>query len=364
MKTDVELWARGEPPRKILSKETLNHRGLIELVSGLDPYRDTAEAYRRAYQALGIDFVNRMPLENAPPPTPQGGRQAHPSLPYDYSPLGVYDTVSRRYYPCADAEAVYALEPETLRYQGLVTPVPHPLAAEDIRAREAALGPAGCYYPMLYTTLFMWGVEWLGWQVFSEAALEDEERFHERFLLPCVARSRELVATLAQASTCPFVFLHDDLATATGPAFSPAWFERWIFPHYPEIFSPAKAVGKKICFVADGNMSIFLPRLKELGVDAFMGENPATPLETCLEHFGGAGRGYIGGIDTRRLTFDQPRGVEEMVRGLEPLLARHPGFALASCGGLHGNIPLENLVAYFDARADLGATPKRWRSSW
>ena len=38
------------------------------------------------------------------------------------------------------------------------------------------------------------------------------------------------------------------------------------------------------------------------------------------------------------------------------------GFALASGGGLHGNIPLENLIAYFDARAAIGATPKDWKT--
>ena len=29
-------------------------------------------------------------------------------------------------------------------------------------------------------------------------------------------------------------------------------------------------------------------------------------------------------------------------------------------GGLHNNIPLENLAAYFGVRAEIGATPKDW----
>jgi len=38
------------------------------------------------------------------------------------------------------------------------------------------------------------------------------------------------------------------------------------------------------------------------------------------------------------------------------------GFAISSCGGLHGNIPMPNLEAYFDARAEIGATPADWRN--
>ena len=42
--------------------------------------------------------------------------------------------------------------------------------------------------------------------------------------------------------------------------------------------------------------------------------------------------------------------------------ASYPGFCMASGGGLHGNVPLENLEAYFDARAEIGANPKDWRT--
>jgi hypothetical protein len=50
-----------------------------------------------------------------------------------------------------------------------------------------------------------------------------------------------------------------------------------------------------------------------------------------------------------------------MVHSLHEKTQNCPGFAIASCGGLHGNIPLPNLEAYFDVRADIGATPVDWR---
>ena len=362
MRGDVLLWASGVLSTKLASKETLNHRGLIEMVSGLDVYRHTSEAYRRAYQALGIDIINRVPLQNAPEPTPEGTTYPHATKPYNYAFLGVYDTVMRHAYPCATPEEVWDLDIEALRYEDLLTPVPHPCQDDDIKARQDAIGEVGLYYPMLYTTLFMWAVEVLGWEVFMVSAARWPDRFHDHFILPCVAKSKAIVAEMAKASDSPFVFIHDDLASATGPIFRPSWYDDYVLPHYPEIWSKAKQLGKKVVMVADGNMTAFLPKLIEAGADGLMFETPATPIAAVIEHFGETGRFFMGGIDTGMLTFGSPEGIHQMVLDLHKCIAGHPGFAIASGGGLHGNIPLENLEAYFDARAEIGATPEDWQT--
>jgi hypothetical protein len=360
MKQDVLDWSNGKG-RKRVSKETLNHRGLIEMVSGMDAYQQTPEAYRRAYEALGIDVINRVPLENAPLPTPPGTVRGHPDKPYDIGALGFYDTVCRREYPCRSEEDVWALDMDGVSYADLLVPVAHGCESADIQARAAAIGEVGLYYALYYTTLFMWGVEVLGWEMFMLAAMEDPGRFHERFLLPCVAKSRRTVGEITAATDSPFVFLHDDLATATGPVFNPRWYDDYVFPHYGEIFEPAKTAGKKVIMVADGNMSAFLDRMVEVGVDGFMFESPATPLEAVAKRFGKPGRFFIGGIETAKLTFGTPAEIKRMVYDVADATGGHAGFAMASGGGLHGNIPLENLVAYFDARAETGFTPVDWQ---
>ena len=214
---------------------------------------------------------------------------------------------------------------------------------------------------MLYNTLFMWCVEVLGWEFFMMAAAREPDRFHEHFLLPCVTKSKAIVNEMVHASDNPFIFVHDDLANANGPMFQPQWYEDYIFPHYPEILSQAKALGKKIIFVADGNMEAFLPKLIEAGVDGLMFENPATELDAVIEHFGQPGRFLIGGIETAKLTFGSPDDVRQMTLDLHEKMADCPGFAISCCGGLHNNIPLPNLEAYFDTRVEIGATPKDWR---
>jgi hypothetical protein len=362
MRQDVIAWSQGNRPTKIISKETLNHPELIEFVSGTNVYQNTPRAYLMAYKALGIDIINRVPAENAPVPTPYGQkRQDSTRKDYFYTSLGVYDTAFRNTFPCKSVDEVWDLGIENLAYEDLLVPVPHSCESHDIKLRENAIGNIGLYYPLLYTTLFMWAVEVLGWEVFLIAASQEPRRFYEKFLLPCAVKSEALVAHIASVSDGPFLFLHDDLADAKGPIFRPSWYSEYIFPLYKKIFAPAKKLGKKIIFVADGNMTSFLGRLVDVGVDGIMYENPATSLDAIIEYFGQEGKYFIGGIETTKLTFASPDEIKQMVFDLFEKCSDYRGFAISSCGGLHGNIPLENLVAYFDARAEIGATAKNWR---
>jgi hypothetical protein len=357
MKKDVHSFAEGRSVAKLISKETLNHRGLVEMVTGLDVFKDTPLAYKKAYEALGVDLINRVPLKNTPEPCSEGEVRGIENTQYSRQSLGIYDTCLRRSF-----DRFETLNVKHLEYNQLITPVPHPCTAEDICSREYFLGESGCYYPMLYTTLFMWGVEVFGWEHFMESAFMEQDKFHTQFIIPCAEKSKKIIQIMANNSSCPFIFLHDDLASSTGPVFPPSWYEDYIFPHYEEIFAPAKKAGKKIILVADGNMSVFLPRLIDLGVDGFMFESPATPIEAVIENFGVPGKFFIGGIETSLLTFGTPSEIKKMVYDLMEKVKDYSGFALASGGGLHGNIPLENLIAYFDARADIGASPKDWQT--
>ncbi len=360
MRDDVLGWAQGTRTEKLISKETLNHQGLIELVTGLDVYHHTPEAYRRAYHALGIDIINRVPLENAPPPTPPNEIRMHPTAPYQLAPLGIYDTAMRHSYLVDTPEAVFDLDVTQLHYEDLITPSPHPCTAVDIRQRDAFIGEVGLYYPMLYTTLFMWGVEWLGWQIFLLAGALEPHRFHDHFLVPCAQKAQRIVAEMVSASDNPFIFVHDDFASGTGPVFKPQWYDDYILPHYPDILAPAREAGKIVVLVADGDMTAFLPKLRDVGIDGLMYETPTTPLDAVIDYFGDGF--FIGGIDTKVLSFGTASDIRTMVIDTVRQTRDYAGFALASGGGLHGNIPLENLEVYFDARADVGATAPDWRT--
>ena len=363
MKHDLLSRLRGRPSEKILSKESLNHRELIETVSGLDAYANTQEAFFRAYRALGIDLIKRVPIQNAPRPTPPGRTRDHPTKPYQYAHLGVYDTAMRYAYPCATVEDVWKLDVESLAYEDLLDPMPHPYRPDDARARVEAIGEIGLYYPVMYYTVFMWAVEVLGWEIFLLAAAWEPQRFHDHFLAPCAEKTLRMITEVARATDDPFLFLHDDLADARGPVFRPEWYDEFIYPHYRRIFARADELGKKVVFAADGNLTHFLPTLVDLGTVGLFYESPATPLGAVLEHFGRAKRFFIGGIETVKLTFGEPDDVRRMVFELAEACGDRPGFVMSSSGGLHDGIPMPNLEAYFDARAEIGVNGSNWRTA-
>ncbi len=358
MKDDVLALASLERAGKRPSKETLNHPELIRLASGLDPYRQTPEAYLRAYRALGIDLVNRVPDRPVERPL-EPGEVRDLGEGYRESYLGLYGTAYRERYPFASVEEFWRSEPLDLDYAGLRTPVPHRLSLRDMRRRSRLLGEVGLYYCMLYTTLFMWAVEVLGWEVFLLAAAMDAEGFDARFLAPAWEATGRLVERLLQGEG-PFVVLHDDLADARGPFFHPSWYERYVFPRYRELFAEVHQRGKQVIFVADGNMGPFLGELRACGADGVMLENPATDFGRILETFGD--RIVVGGAETGVLAREGPQRVRRHVLEVHARTQGMPGFVLSTPGGIHGGIPLENLEAYFDARVETGHTPPGWRA--
>jgi uroporphyrinogen-III decarboxylase len=203
-------------------------------------------------------------------------------------------------------------------------------------------------------------VEVLGWEVFLLAAAMDPQGFDEKFFQVVLPKSRGLLAELASVD-CPFVFCHDDLADARGPLFPPAWYERYIFPRYRELWRPIQERGKKVIFVADGNMEPLLDDLKATGVDGVMLENPATDFEAILERF--HDRVVIGGAETGLLARGTPEQIRTHLLELHQRTRGVAGFVLSTPGGIHGQIPLPNLEAYFDARVLTGHTPENWRCS-
>jgi uroporphyrinogen-III decarboxylase len=114
-----------------------------------------------------------------------------------------------------------------------------------------------------------------------------------------------------------------------------------------------------VVFVADGNMNEFLQPLRRTGVDGVMLENPATEFDRILDVFGD--KIVIGGIETGVLMHGSPEQVRRHVLGVNERTKGVRGFVMASPGGIHGNLPLENLVAYFDARVETGHTPEGWQ---
>lgn len=352
MKKDVLDALSGRFPSKIPSKESLTHPGIISHAAGFDVFEDTPRAFDIAWRKLGIDIHGTLPTENAPRPKVPGGTWVENGV--RYSDYGVYATGM----PLEHAPGVPKDDPgwvfnyDVSRHDFDLDEAVRSLRATNQAFREHFRDRSVMYH-LYYTTLFMWPVVTFDWEPFLMAAASDPQKFDELLWQPWSRISRKHFEALA-AMEEEVVFCHDDLAMTTGPVFAPSYFDEYIFSRYEWIMEPAVAAGKKIVFVSDGNIDLLLERLLELPIDGIMFENPATPYERILRTWGEAGRGFIGGISTALLTQGTPDEVraharETMRRGRE-----YPGFVVSSCGQLPGNIPMDNILAYFETRNEMG----------
>lgn len=352
MKQDVLDALSGRFPKRIPSKETLDHVGIINRVAGFDVYDDTPLAFDLAWKKLGIDIHVARPAGNAPRPQVPGGTWEKNGR--RYSDYGVYPTSM----PVAHATHVQKDSDEWVwKYDPAADDFDLPKTEARLRKGNAAFrahfGDLAVMYHLYYTTLFMWPVVQLDWAPFMTAAASDPVRFDEQFWQPWAKISRKHFEALA-AMEEEVVFCHDDLCMATGPVFAPSFYETYIFSRYEWIMEPAVKAGKKIVFVSDGNVDLFLERLLKFPIAGLMYENPVTPYERVLETWGRAGRGFIGGISTRILTHGTPDDVRVHTRQVMDKGRQYPGFIVSSCGQLPGNIPMDNILAYFTTRNEMG----------
>ncbi len=379
MKSDVINALSGIFPDRIPSKETLNHPGFMKFVTGVDPFENTRRSFQIAWEKLGIDIHTALPKETvARPKVAEGSwKQGNQRL----TGMGVYPTTSvLEYCPGMDkSEMDWILKYDTSRDGFLERNGKGSLPEFEMQASfrptcglqgEGRLGTIeqlkeldqnfkhdfgnqAVLYHLYYTTLFMFPVVKFGWEPFLIGALTFPEKFDEKLWKPWSEISRKYSEIAAKLQT-EVVFFHDDLASGTGPYFDMAFYDKYIFSRYDYILEPCVKAGKKIVYVCDGNMDVFLNRLLKFPIDGIMFENPATPFKRVLDTWGNAGRGFIGGISTELLTNASPDQVTKHTIDVIREGSKYPGFMISSCGGLHGNIPHENMLAYFAARNEMG----------
>lgn len=379
MKRDILNALSGIFPERIPSKETLNHPEFIEYVTGINPFENTQQAFRIAWEKLGIDIHVPLPKENVLSPELPGSTWRDGNL--RFASMGVYPTSTvTEYCPGLDKSSqnwilnydvsqdgfleendpreVHEAELQaSFRPAGGLQGEGQLGTIEQLRqlARDFKLnfGDKAVMYHLYYTTLFMFPVVKFGWESFMLGALIYADDFDEKLWKPWSEISRKYSEVAATLDT-EVVFFHDDLVSGTGPYFDNLFYEKYIFSRYNYILEPVVKAGKKIVFVCDGNLDAFLERLLLFPFDGLMFENPATPFNRVLDTWGKAGRGVIGGISTVLLTSGTPEQVRNHTKEVIETGRKYPGFIISSCGGLHGNIPMENMITYFKTRDEMG----------
>ena len=210
------------------------------------------------------------------------------------------------------------------------------------RKNQELLGDTTLLGGWYYNTLFMWPVEIFGWENFMYAAMTGPERFSEIMNQFFEISQRDMMA-MAEVPDMKIIFSHDDLCSGKGPMFHPDWYRKYIFPRYQELWRPIQEKGIKIVYVIDGNIAELIQDIKLCNPDGIAFE-PATDVETVFRNF--SGKIIMGGGDPVVVSRGNVSAIETMVKKLCEYGRNEPGYFMQDIG-LSGNIPPENIDAYF-----------------
>ncbi len=324
-----------EKPSLIPQLEYLAHPDFQREVSGIDPYREPERSLVETYKRLGINLVWHTASVDFP-------EEEEKKAVYHKTPWGSGESVWRK-PPFESVEEVLSYSP--LRAHSKTKEQRKAELEREWREQKemwegVAMVPGG-----IYTTLFMWGVETFGWELFMEAAASAPARFEE-IMQEFFEVSRRDFEAYAEIEGIELFISHDDLAMASGPIFSPQWLEKNVISLYGELWKPLREKGIKVLFCSDGNYSSLVDLIAEQEPDGFIFESSVS-MEMMVKKFGDS-KILVGNIDSRVLTIGTPQEVREEVRR-SVLAARDcPGYIINCTGHLPHNIPLENMFAYFD----------------
>ncbi len=158
-------------------------------------------------------------------------------------------------------------------------------------------------------------------------------------------------------------FTADDLAGQDRPLLSPSLYRRLIKPRWARIIQTIKSKTKaKIFYHSCGAIEPFLPDLIEIGVEII---NPvqvsAAGMDTAglKKKYGQNLSFWGGGCDTQRvLSLGSPEQVREEVRRRIADLAPGGGFVFNPVHNIQPLVPVENVVAMFEAAKEFGRYTK------
>jgi len=350
----------GRMPDKIPRKERLNNYQLLLAGSGIDPYEDLEKAYTDTVKKYGIDMVSMVP-ENYEAVREE---QIHGAqiikkrkAAYKMAPLGVMPTYQIFDYGFQSVEDVIAYDPESEEYHGLWLisgsndrKVLNRAYEQSYRRSKEMAGECFLNYPYFYNLLFMWCMETFGFELFMLAAIQEEEAL-DRILEKFQRRSEKHIQAMLDTDA-PVIVVHDDLARATGSIMNPKWYEKHLYPRYQKLTAQVHQRGKKILLTIDGRVDDLIDDLKACGFDGFEIECPASDLRLVLKKC--RDLAVVGGIDNRIITFSSPDQVAVHTREVLALGKEYPGFIMSNTGGFHGNVPLDNAIAYMETANSYG----------
>ena len=333
---------RHEGTDRVGHQETLDHPAFMAELVGFDPWERPADAYVEAYRALDVDWIFGLPKHAVR--FDKGTSSIEREDGSRVTEWGLSGSTWREDYPVHTIEDVLAYEP-------LAHMPVRPESIDAVRADQARMGDVALVMGLFYIIFFMHPIMTFGWFFFLTAAAAEPDAF-QRVLEDFAEVSRRKLEVWA-GTDLEVVAIHDDLAMEDRLVFRPDWYRQRLFPLYEKLLEPLTAASQRMIFVSDGDYTPLLGDLCALGFDGFLVNDNMDLGAIARRH--GRDRTLVGNVSTHVLTWGTTQDVRaEVARCLE---AAKPaaGHFIKATRDLPHNIPLDNIRAYFEATAELGA---------
>lgn len=157
------------------------------------------------------------------------------------------------------------------------------------------------------------------------------------------------------------VVLSDDLGTHSMPIMSPSLYREMIKPYQKKLVNFIKSKADvKIVYHCDGSIREFIPDFIDIGFDAW---NPIQVSADGMDDTAFIKRQYGdklcfwgGSCDIQSVLPNKgPKEIREEVKRRVYDLAPNGGLILSSIHNIQGDVPLENIVALYDAFYEFGS---------
>jgi len=156
------------------------------------------------------------------------------------------------------------------------------------------------------------------------------------------------------------LWIGDDFGTQESLLVSRETWREFFQPRFARFISEVKAVKPdlKIAFHSDGNIESLLPDMIEIGVDIFNAVQPLAIDPAHLKRRFGSNLSYWGTVDIQEvLPFGTAEDVRNEVKQRIQTVAPGGGFILAPSHSIQPDVPLENMLAFYNAAREFGNYP-------
>ena len=155
-----------------------------------------------------------------------------------------------------------------------------------------------------------------------------------------------------------YMWVAEDLGYSSGPFFSKKMFKELLYPFLLEIITELRKEKEdlKIAFHCCGDFKIFIEDIIDLGVNAI---NPfqrtaGWDISQVKQEYGDR-IAIIGNIDSSRtLPYGTTEDVKNEVKETIEAAGQNGGLVIASDHSLHDGIPVENMLAIYEAVEEFG----------